>query len=110
MGATMSTENSRDGNSHNDLRLALPKGRLQEGVFALRAEAGINVRVGARGYRPQVSLDGIDAKILKPQNVVEMLGAGSRDAGFAGADWVGELGADVVEVLDTGLDAVRLVA
>ena len=38
-----------------------------------------------------------------------MLHAGSRDVGFAGADWVRELAADVVEVLDTGLDAVRLV-
>jgi len=94
------------------LRLALPKGRMQEGVFALLADAGVPVRVGSRGYRPQVHLAGatIDAKILKPQNVVEMLGAGSRDVGFAGADWVRELGAGVVEVLDTGLDAVRLVA
>ncbi len=92
------------------LRLALPKGRMQEGIFALLADAGIHVRVGSRGYRPQVSLAGIDTKILKPQNVVEMLGAGSRDVGFAGADWVRELGADVVEVLDTGLDKVRLVA
>lgn len=92
------------------LRLALPKGRMQEGAFALLADAGIHVRVGARAYRPQLTLPGLDAKILKPQNVLEMLDAGSRDAGFAGADWVRELGAGVVEVLDTGLDAVRLVA
>jgi ATP phosphoribosyltransferase len=92
------------------LRLALPKGRMQESVFSLMADAGIKIRVGARGYRPAVSLPGIDAKILKPQNVVEMLHAGSRDVGFAGADWVCELSADVVELLDTGLDRVRLVA
>ena len=92
------------------LRLALPKGRMQEGIFSLFAEAGIELRGGSRGYRPQVSLPGIDAKILKPQNVVEMLHAGSRDVGFAGADWVRELDAGLVEVLDTGLDRVRLVA
>ncbi|MFO0084028.1 MAG: ATP phosphoribosyltransferase, partial [Phycisphaerales bacterium] len=92
------------------LKLALPKGRMQEGVFALLSEAGIKVRLSARGYRPQVSLPGVDAKILKPQNVVEMLHAGSRDVGFAGADWVRELNADLVEVLDTGLDSVRMVA
>lgn len=92
------------------LRLALPKGRMQDGVFALLSDAGIQVRAVGRGYRPHVSLPGIDAKILKPQNVVEMLQAGSRDAGFAGADWVRELNADVVEMLDTGLDRVRLVA
>ncbi len=92
------------------LRLALPKGRMQDGIFTLMADAGIQVRAGGRGYRPHVSLPGIDAKILKPQNVVEMLHAGSRDVGFAGADWVRELDARVVEVLDTGLDRVRLVA
>jgi ATP phosphoribosyltransferase len=92
------------------LRLALPKGRMQEGVFALLAGAGIQVRTGGRIYRPQVALAGIDAKILKPQSILEMLHAGSRDVGFAGADWVCELGVEVVEVLDTGLDPVRLVA
>ncbi|MDX2115981.1 MAG: ATP phosphoribosyltransferase [Planctomycetota bacterium] len=92
------------------LRLALPKGRMQAGVFALLAEAGISVRSSERGYRPSVSLPGVDAKILKPQTIVEMLHAGSRDVGFAGADWVSELGAELVEVLDTGLDRVTLVA
>lgn len=92
------------------LKLALPKGRMQEGVFRLFADAGISVRADSRGYRPSIPLPGIDAKILKPQNVVEMLQAGSRDVGFAGADWVAELNADLVEVLDTELDAVRLVA
>ena len=92
------------------LRIGLPKGRMQDGIFRLLSEAGITVRVPARGYRPNVSLNGFDAKILKPQNIVEMLHFGSRDIGFAGADWVAELQADVVELLDTGLDPVRLVA
>jgi ATP phosphoribosyltransferase len=83
---------------------------MQEGVFALLAGAGVHVRVGAREYRPRVSVESIDAKILKPQNVLEMLSAGSRDVGFAGADWARELGSDAVEVLDTRLDPVRLVA
>lgn len=92
------------------LTLALPKGRMQEGVFALMRDAGMEVKVGSRGYRPAIALPGVDAKILKPQNIIEMLAAGSRDIGFAGADWVAELRADLVEVLDTGLDRVRLVA
>jgi ATP phosphoribosyltransferase len=92
------------------LRLGLPKGRMQDGVFRLLADAGIRVNADARGYRPTVSLPGFEAKILKPQNIIEMLNAGSRDLGFAGADWVRELGAQVVEVLDTGMDPVRMVA
>jgi ATP phosphoribosyltransferase len=110
MGVTMRTESVNQVPGNGPLELALPKGRMQEGVFTLLADAGIQVRAGSRGYRPSVSLPGIEAKILKPQNVVEMLASGTRDVGFAGADWVRELGADLVEVLDTGLDAVRLVA
>lgn len=91
-------------------RLALPKGRMENGVLTLLSDAGIRVRPSARGYRPDVSLRGAEAKLLKPQNIVEMLVLGSRDAGFAGADWVAELEADVVELLDTGLDPVQLVA
>lgn len=96
--------------STTTLRLALPKGRMQEGVFRLLGDAGIRVSLSSRGYRPSVSLPGFEAKILKPQNIIEMLDSGTRDLGFAGADWVRELRADLVEVLDTGLDAVRLVA
>ena len=92
------------------LRLGLPKGRMEAGVLSLLGDAGIHVRPGARGYRPDVSLPETEAKLLKPQNVVEMLAAGSRDAGFAGADWVAELQADVIELLDTELDQVQIVA
>lgn len=97
----------------DSIRLALPKGRMEQGVQALLAEAGIRVRASARGYRPTVTLPGVpgvEAKILKPQNIVEMLAAGSRDFGFAGADWVKELNIELVDLLDTGLDPVRLVA
>ena len=75
----------------------------------LLSECGMAVRLGDRAYRPSLSLPDTEVKLLKPQNVVEMLHAGSRDVGFAGADWVAELGADVVQLLDTELDPVRVV-
>ena len=90
--------------------LALPKGHMEAGVVRLLAGAGIEVRTGARNYRPSLSLPGYSVKLMRPQNIVEMLHVGSRDVGFAGADWVAELDADVVELLDTGLDPVRIVA
>jgi ATP phosphoribosyltransferase len=83
---------------------------MEKGVLQLLSDAGVSVSTTARGYRPSVSLAGVEAKILKPQNIIEMLHTGSRDAGFAGADWVAELSADVVQVLDLGLDPVRIVA
>ncbi|MEM8886032.1 MAG: ATP phosphoribosyltransferase [Planctomycetota bacterium] len=94
----------------SDIRFALPKGRIQKGVVQLLDDAGIAVRAPERGYRPVVEWRDCTAKIFKPQTVVEMLARGSRDLGFAGADWVAELGAELVCVLDTGLDPVQLVA
>jgi len=83
---------------------------MHAGVVELLAAAGIRVRSDARAYRPQLSLEGFEAKLLKPQNIVSMLAEGSRDVGFAGADWVAEKEADLIELLDTGLDPVRIVA
>ena len=97
-------------NAEDLVHLALPKGRMEGAVLALLADAGIRLTFGRRGYRPTLSLAGFETKILKPQNIVEMLHIGSRDVGFAGADWVAELGAELVELLDTELDPVRLVA
>ncbi|MCG3125927.1 MAG: ATP phosphoribosyltransferase [Phycisphaerae bacterium] len=99
-----------DDTSSTALRLALPKGRMHDEVLALLADAGIRLRAGSRSYRPTISLPDCTVKILKPQNIVEMLEIGSRDVGFAGADWVAELDARLVELLDTRLDPVRLVA
>jgi len=89
--------------------LAIPKGRIEAGVTGLLGAAGIELRSGPRGYRPVSSVPGYEVKLLKPQTIVEMLAAGSRDVGFAGADWVAEKKADLVELLDTGLDSVRMV-
>lgn len=87
---------------------------MQRGVLDLLHDAGIDVRVNERGYRPWISWPACDVKILKPQNILEMLRAGSRDVGFAGADWVEEFGyrdhPNLVELLDTHLDAVQVVA
>lgn len=83
---------------------------MQDGLFRLLSEAGVQVHIGRRNYRPTISLPGFETKILKPQNIVEMLDAGTRDLGFAGADWVAEKQANLVEVLDTALDPVRVVA
>mgnify|MGYP001412807928 CR=1 FL=1 len=91
-------------------QLALPKGRMFEEIAQLLAEAGCPVKTSARDYRARVPLEGFSTKILKPQSIVEMLSVGRRDVGFAGADWVAELDAQVVELLDTGLNPVQIVA
>ena len=96
--------------SNGRLHLALPKGRMFDRVSRLLEDAGIQIFASARGYRPSISLEGCEVKILKPQNIVEMLHVGSRDVGFTGADWIADLDGGAVEILDTGLDPVRIVA
>lgn len=96
--------------SGNLIKFGLPKGQMEVGVRSLLEEAGIVISVGQRAYRPSINLDNFETKILKPQNIVKMLNVGSRDIGFAGADWVKELQADLVELVDTELDPVRIVA
>ena len=91
------------------VRIALPKGRMFDEIIALLKGAGITIRNSARGYRPAISLANYDAKILKPRNVISMLVAGARDVGFAGADWLDEMGVGLHEILDTKLNPVRLV-
>ncbi|MGI9667490.1 MAG: ATP phosphoribosyltransferase [Acidimicrobiia bacterium] len=96
--------------SRQTLRIAVPKGRTEQGVRQLLADARIDLRSGPRGYRPVASVPWLETKVLKPQNIVEMLAAGTRDIGFAGADWVAEKNAELIPLLDTGLDPVTVVA
>jgi ATP phosphoribosyltransferase len=94
----------------NKLRILIPKGRIFDNVAALFSEAGFPVSLADRTYRPRVAADWLDAKIMKPQSVGELLELGSHDAGFTGIDWIRESGACVEEILDLGFDRVRIVA
>ena len=90
--------------------MLLPKGRIYENVSRLFNDAGFPLAMAERTYRPVAAADWLDVKIMKPQNVGELLELGSHDAGFTGIDWIKESGADVVELLDLGFDKVRIIA
>lgn len=92
------------------INLALPKGRMAEGVLNLMEAAGLKVLANGRNYRPLCRDPRFELKILKPQDIVRMVELGRHDLAFAGHDWVVELGASVDELLDTELDSVRIVA
>ena len=92
------------------LRVLIPKGRIFDNVARLFSDAGFPVALADRTYRPELGADWLDAKIMKPQNVGELLELGSHDAGFTGIDWIMESGADVAEILDLGFDRVKIVA
>ena len=92
------------------LKLILPKGRIRDKVAVLMGRVGLSVRLDDRSYRPSCTDEGVEVKVLKPQNVPQLVALGRHDCGFAGRDWIVEQGADVVELLDLGFDPVRIVA
>ncbi|MDR3303362.1 MAG: ATP phosphoribosyltransferase [Treponema sp.] len=92
------------------LRVLIPKGRIFDKVAALFADAGYPVSLSDRTYRPVLDAPWLDAKIMKPQNVAQLLDLGSHDAGFTGLDWIRESNVKVEEIIDLGFDQVRIVA
>jgi len=92
------------------LRILIPKGRIFDNVSRLFSEAGLPISLADRTYRPALAADWLELKVMKPQNVGELLELGSHDAGFTGIDWIRESSADVQEILDLGFDKVRIVA
>ncbi len=92
------------------LSLVIPKGSIYESTIALLRDSGIQMKMNERTYRPMVSDDELEIKIMRPQNIPELIELGSHDAGFTGNDWIVETGVDVVTVMQLGLDPVRIIA
>ena len=92
------------------LRILIPKGRIYDKVERLFADAGFPVSLADRTYRPLIAAPWMDAKIMKPQNVAELLELGSHDVGFTGLDWIRESGSEVEVIMDLGFDNVKIVA
>ncbi|MBR3583403.1 MAG: ATP phosphoribosyltransferase [Kiritimatiellae bacterium] len=82
------------------LKLALPKGSLQESTFALLKRAGWNCTCGSRSYVPTIDDPDIAARLVRPQEIARYVSLGLLDAGLTGYDWIYENGADVVEVAE----------
>ncbi|PID66246.1 MAG: ATP phosphoribosyltransferase [Gammaproteobacteria bacterium] len=92
------------------LNLVIPKGNLFAKVEQLLRDAGIKIIGDSRNYRPQCSDKNIQVKLLKSQNIPELIAFGQHDIGFAGADWIAEQQADVEVLLDLGFNPVDIVA
>lgn len=93
----------------NRLRIVVPKGRIYEQVARLLNDTGMPIESNGRTYRPITHAEGIDIKVMKPQNIPELVQLGSHDAGFTGFDWIAETGADVQEIMDLKFDPVKIV-
>lgn len=82
------------------LRLALPKGSLEQATLALFEDADLAVqRNSERDYRASVDDPRIaEIRILRPQEIPRYVAGGYFDLGITGRDWIEETGAEVVSL------------
>lgn len=82
------------------LKLALPKGSLQDATVDLLKKAGYNIYVSSRGYRPSSDDDSLDIFLIRAQEIGRYVHDGFIDCGITGRDWVYENRADVEVLTD----------
>ena len=84
----------------NKLKIAIPKGSLQEATLKILNKAGFNFSITERSYFPSIDDEEIEAMIIRAQEIARYVESGIFDMGITGKDWILECGADVVEVKD----------
>ena len=93
------------------LNVALPKGRLGDKVYDLLAGVGYGCPESYSDTRKLVVENpaaGIRYFLVKPSDVAIYVEHGAADIGIVGKDILAESGADVYELLDTGLGKCRM--
>ena len=93
------------------LNVALPKGRLGDKVYDLLAGVGYGCPENYNDTRKLVVENpaaGIRYFLVKPSDVAIYVEHGAADIGIVGKDILEESGADVYELLDTGLGKCRM--
>jgi len=84
--------------SEKKLKLALPKGSLQNPTFDLLEKAGYNVYSSDRGLRPTSDDSELDIYMIRAQEIGRYIDQGFIDCGITGYDWAYENGADLVDL------------
>ncbi|MBI4115066.1 MAG: ATP phosphoribosyltransferase [Candidatus Omnitrophica bacterium] len=82
------------------LKLALPKGSLEEATYALMRKAGFNTSVNSRSYFPSVDDPELEVVLYRPQEMSRYVEDGVVDSGLTGHDWVVENNSDVLEICE----------
>ncbi|MBK1791245.1 ATP phosphoribosyltransferase [Persicirhabdus sediminis] len=72
------------------LKIALPKGSLQEPTIKLLKQAGYNVYTSDRGLRPSSDDSELDIYMIRAQEIGRYLEQGFIDCGITGLDWAWE--------------------
>jgi ATP phosphoribosyltransferase len=81
---------SRDGpQERTSVRLALPDGHQQTHAIAALKDAAIHVfgyEDGTVVRRPQIDVEGVDVKVIRPQDMPQMVALGQFDLAITGRD------------------------
>ena len=82
----------------NKLRIALPKGSLEEATYNIFKKAGFSISVNSRSYYPSVDDAELEVVLFRPQEMSRYIEDGVVDCGLTGYDWIQENESDVVEL------------
>ena len=82
------------------LKVAIPKGSLQQPTIELLAKAGYEIHVSSRGLRPSSNDSELDLYLIRAQEIGRYLGQGFIDCGITGYDWAYENGVDLIDLAE----------
>ena len=91
------------------VRFAIPKGSLEKDTFDLLERAWYRIYGKDRTYRPILSDEEVEVKLLRPQEIPIAVGEGSYDVGITGQDWIKETAVDVEVLFNLRYGVVKLV-
>ncbi len=82
------------------LKIALPKGSLQEPTIELLKQSGFNVYTSDRGLRPDSDDGELDIFLIRAQEVGRYLAQGFLDCGITGLDWASTHSDNLVDLAE----------
>lgn len=77
------------------LKIALPKGSLEEATYKLFQKAGFSISTSSRSYFPVVDDPELEVILFRPQEMSRYVEDGVVDCGITGHDWVVENNSNV---------------
>jgi ATP phosphoribosyltransferase len=84
----------------NKLKIALPKGSLQDSTLMLFEHAGFQMYAGTRSYYLSTDDPEVEGVLLRAQEIPRYVEMGAFDSGISGRDWIVENRVSIVEVCD----------
>lgn len=82
------------------IKLAIPKGSLQNYTLEVFRSAGFEIKVLERTYRLKIDDLEIEPFLLRPQEIPKYIERGKLDLGISGKDWILDSNARVIEICD----------